>query len=255
MKIHLKMSQKSFTFFKSYVGLLTVINEEMTMKVDDTGITARGMDPSHVAMIDSKLKPGLFEEFTSMEDGGSITINLAEFNKFLERIERDEVVNIDYDVEKARLIIKTSTSGRNRRFSLPVLEPYDDETPQPKIFFKSEARILTQSMDRAIKDAGLVSEHARVSIAETLKIEAQGDIGEASNEYTKDSEEILDIKSEEASEATYTLSYLADMFGKIKGMADVITLHLSTDMPLKIQVEPDNPNLEVTLYLAPVIGA
>ena len=89
---------------------------------------------------------------------------------------------------------------------------------------------------------------------ETLKFEATGDMGSASNEFVKDSDEVLTLKSEEDSTATYTLSYLVDMIGKIKSMAEVITLELSTDMPLKIEVESNNENLEVTLYLAPCIG-
>jgi len=252
--MHLEMGQKAFTVFKAYVGLLKVINEELTMRVDDTGITVLGMDPSHVAMIDSKVKPGLFEKFTPPEGDGLITINLSEFSKFLDRVEK-ETVQIDYDAEQAKLNIIAKTGGRNRRFSLPILEPLDEEVPRPKIFFKSEARVLTQSVSRAIKDAELVSEHIGISIeAEMLKFVGKGDVGSAINEYTKDSDEILEIKSEEDSSATYTLSYLADMFAQLKNLADVITLEMSSDMPLKIVAEPNDLNLEVTFYLAPMIG-
>lgn len=250
------MGKSAFTLFKSYIGLLKVINEEMTLKVDNTGISATGMDPSHVAMIDAKLKAELFDEFTPMEqDGGNITINLSEFNKFLERIEKDEIVKIDYSAEQAKLTINTSIGGRARRFSLPVLDPYEEEVPSPKILFKSSARILTQSVTRAIKDAGLVSEHMRVAIeGEVVKFDAQGDIGSAINEFTKNSDEVLDIKSEEDSAAMYTLSYLEDVFAQLKNIADVVILELSTDMPLKIEAGTNDPNLEATLYLAPMIG-
>ena len=251
----LSMGQKAFTFFKGYISLLKVINDELTLQVDDTGITVMGMDPSHVAMIDSKLKAELFDEFSAPDDGTKITLNLGEFSKFLDRIGKDETVKIDYDADKAKVFIATRTSGRNRRFSLSVLEPLEEEIPKPKIFFKSSARILTQSVERAIKDAGLVSEWIRMAVeGETLKLDARGDMGSASNEFTKDSDEILELKSEEDSSAAYTLSYLADIFGQIKGIADVVTLELATDMPVKIQVEPNNTNLEVTLYLAPMIG-
>lgn len=252
--MHLVMGQKAFTVFKSYMGLLKVINEELTLKVDETGIEVMGMDPSHVAMVDSKVKPDLFEEFTPPKGDGNITINLSEFSKFLDRIEK-ETVNIDYDPEQAKLNIVASTGGRTRRFSLPILEPLEEDVPKPKIFFKSSVRLLTSSVERAIKDAGLVSEHIKIEIdGEVAKFDGKGDIGSATNEYTKDSEEVLEIKSEEKSEANFTLSYLTDMFGQIRKLADVVTLELSTDMPLKIEIEPSNPNLEITFYLAPMIG-
>jgi len=250
----LEMGQKAFTVFKAYVGLLKVINEELTLRVDDTGITVLGMDPSHVAMVDSKVKPGLFEKFTPPEGDGLITVNLSEFSKFLDRVEK-ETVQIDYNAEQAKLYIVAETGGRNRRFSLPILEPLDEEVPKPKIVFKSSARLLTSSVERAIKDANLVSEHIKIEIeGEAVKFDAQGDIGSASNEYTKDSDEVLEIKSEENSAANFTLSYLNDMFGQIHKLADVVTLELSTDMPVKIETEPNDPNLEITFYLAPMIG-
>ena len=44
------------------------------------------------------------------------------------------------------------------------------------------------------------------------------------------------------------------MFAQLKNLSEVVTLHLSTDMPLKIEVTPNDPNLEITLYLSPMIG-
>lgn len=252
--MHLEMGQKSFTVFKAYIGMLKVINEELTLKVDDTGITAMGMDPSHVVMVDSRVKPGLFEVFTPPEGDGLITVNLAEFSKFLDRVEK-ETVKIDYNAEQAKLNIVASTGGRTRRFSLPILEPLEEEVPKPKIVFKSSARILTQAVTRAIKDADLVSEYMKIEFKEDmLQFMGKGDMGSAENEYTKDSEDVLAIKSEEESSANFTLSYLADIFGQLKNLAEVVTLELTTDMPLKVEAEPSDPNLEITFYLAPMIG-
>ncbi|GAJ01482.1 unnamed protein product, partial [marine sediment metagenome] len=52
----------------------------------------------------------------------------------------------------------------------------------------------------------------------------------------------------------FTLSYLKDMFGQLKNLSEVVTLYLSTDMPLRIEVTPNDLNLEIDLYLAPMIG-
>ena len=235
--------------------MMKVINEELTMNVDDEGIRVQGMDPSHVAMIDVKIKPGLFEVFEKPAEE-MITVNLGEFSKFLDRIDKDERVTISYDVEKAKLTILARTGGRRRRFSLPILEPLDDEVPEPKILFKSEGRILTQSVERAIKDADLVSEFMKIQVSrEMMKFNATGDMGSADNEFEKDSDELLELKSEEDSASMFTLSYLKDMFGQLKNLTDVVTLSVTTDMPIKIDATPANdPNLEITLYLAPCIG-
>lgn len=251
----LELSNKSFTTFKNAVSLMKTVNEELTLRVDDEGIRALGMDPSHVAMIDLKIKPELFETFEKPAEE-MITVNLAEFYKFLDRIDKDERITIIHSMETAKLTIEARKGGRNRQFSLPVLEPLDDEVPEPKIFFKSEGRILTQSVDRGIRDADLVSEHMKIMLTkDTMIFNAVGDMGSARNEWEKGSDELLELKSEEDSAATFTLSYLKDMCGQLKNLTDVVTLSLSNDMPLKIDAVPSNdPNVDITLYLAPCIG-
>jgi len=254
-KMRLEIGPKAFTVFKAYVGLLKAMNDELTLRCDDSGISVLGMDPSHVAMIDSKIKATFFEAYEAPEEG-MITLNMLELSKFLDRIDKDEMVKITHDAQQAKLVIATRKGGRSRRFTLPIMEPLDEEeVPKPKIFYKSEGRILTQSVDSAIKDADLVSEAIKIAFRDDmLQLHAHGDLGDAENEYEKGSDELLEFKSEEDSVANFTLSYLKDMFGQLKNLSEVVTLHLSTGMPLKIEVTPNDLNLEITLYLAPMIG-
>lgn len=253
--MELGIGPKAFTVFRAYVGLLKALSDELTLRCDDSGISVLGMDSSHVAMIDSKVKDTFFDTYKAPEGEGMITINMLELSKFLDRIDKNEMVKITHDAQQAKLVIATRQGGRNRRFTLSVLEPLDEEVPQPKIFFKSEGRILTQSVESAIKDADLVSESIKIAIRDDmLQLHAHGDLGDAENEYDKGSDELLELKSEEDSVANFTLSYLKDMFGQLKNLSEVVTLHLSTDMPLRIEVTPNDPNLKIDLYLAPMIG-
>ena len=251
--MELEMDGKSFSVFKDFMGLLRLLNDEITLNVDETGIGVIGMDPSHVMMVDAKILPGLFDTFTPSEK--AITVNIAEFCKFLDRIGKDERSTIRYDLEKAQLQILAKKVGYTRRFTLSTLEPLDDEVPKPKIFFKAKGRILTQSVERAIKDAELVSDHLKFVLNEdVMKIVAVGDMGSADNEFEKNGDELLTLTVEEDAAATFTLSYLRDVFGALKSLTDVVEIELSTDMPIKIEAAAPIPNIEITLYLAPCIG-
>ncbi len=86
----LEMGPKSFTVFRAYVGLLKALGDELTLRCDDSGISVLGMDSSHVAMIDSKIKATFFEVYEAEES--MITLNMLEFSKFLDRIEKNENV-------------------------------------------------------------------------------------------------------------------------------------------------------------------
>ena len=239
--------------FRNLVKALAAVVDEGCFNVDGTRIWLLAMDPSHVAMVDFEL-PGEFFNKYLCEGDPKIFINIGEFLKFLDRVERDERVKIRLDEERARLVIQCIRPGHSRRFTMAILEPLDEEVPQPKILFKSSARILTQSLRQAIRDAGLVSEHVKIEMTDgMLKMSAVGDMGSTFSEWERGADELLELKIEENSGATYTLSYLRDITNTAGVSSEVATLELTTDMPLRMDFEL--PQGKLVYYLAPVIGA
>ena len=238
--------------FRNLMKALSVIVEEGAFEMDEAQVKLLAMDPSHVAMVDFELPQGFFDKYSCLKEP-RLTINIGEFLKFLDRVARDEHVTIKLDEENARLTIRCKRGGHTRRFVMPVLDPLDDEVPQPKIFFKASSRILTQSLRRAIRDASLVSEHVRVEVSkDNFTISATGDMGSAQSDWEKDSDELLSLKVEEESKATFTLSYLQDIVNAVAVSSEVATLELSTDMPIKMDFEL--PQGRLVYYLAPCIG-
>jgi proliferating cell nuclear antigen len=220
--------------------------------MNEAQVKLLAMDPSHVAMVDFELPREFFNSY-KCEGEPKLTVNIGEFLKFLDRVDKDEHVSIKLEEEKARLVIACKRGGSRRRFMMPILEPLDEEVPQPKIFFKASTRILSQSLRRAIRDAELVSEHVKMDADDgTFIISAKGDMGSAHSEWNKDSDELLDLKAEEPSSATFTLSYLKDIVNAVSGTSEVATLELSTDMPIKMDFELSQGRL--IYYLAPCIG-
>ena len=140
-----------------------------------------------------------------------------------------------------------------RQFMMPLLEPGEEEVPSPKIAFKANARILTPSLRRVVRDAVLVSEHVKFEIAsEELKISAEGDMGSAMAKWDKNAEDLLELKAEEKASATFTLSYLRDIVNAASVSSEVVSLELSSDMPIKLNFEL--PQGKLVYYLAPCIG-
>ena len=219
--------------FRNLVKALSVIVDEGTFNIDEAQMKLLAMDPSHVAMVDFELPSEFFDKYTCEGENENVRIKL--------------------DEENARLTIHCKRGGHTRRFSMPILEPLDDEVPQPKIFFKASSRILTQSLRRAIRDSTLVSEHVKVEVAgDVFKVSATGDMGSAQSEWERDSDELLELKVEEDASATFTLSYLQDIVNAVTASSEVATLELSTDMPIKMNFEL--PQGRLIYYLAPCIG-
>lgn len=238
--------------FRSLVKALSVIVEEGTFTMNEAQLKLLAMDPSHVAMVDFEL-PGEFFDSYKCEGEPKLSINIKEFLRFLDRVDKDEQVRIVLNQDKARLIIHCKRGGHSRRFEMPILEPLDEEVPQPKIFFKAKARITTDALRMAFRDANLVSEHVKVEVEDDVfKINAVGDMGSAFSEWEKDSDDLLDLKIDENSSATFTLSYLQDISNAAGANSEVVTLELSTDMPIKMDFEILQGHL--VYYLAPCIG-
>jgi proliferating cell nuclear antigen len=238
--------------FRSLVKALSVIVEEGTFTLNEAQVRLLAMDPSHVAMVDFELPGGFFDSYR-YEGEPKLSINIKEFLRFLDRVEKDEQVRIALNEEKARLVIHCKRGGHNRRFEMPILEPLDEEVPQPKIFFKAKARVTTNALRMAIRDADLVSEHVRVEVDnDVLKISAEGDMGSSFSEWERDSDDLLELKVDEASGATFTLSYLSDIANAAGSVSEVASLELSTDMPVKMEFEI--PQGRLVYYLAPCIG-
>jgi len=218
--------------FRNLVRAIAAVVDEGCFNIDTERMTLLAMDSSRVALVDFEL-PGEFFDGYRCDGEPRIFIKIDEFLKFLDRVERDERVKISLDEERARLVIRCIRQGHSRRFTMPILEPLDEEVPQPKILFRSSARILTQSLRRAIS--------------------AVGDIGSVFSDWERGADELLELKAEEDSGATFTLSYLRDIINSAGASSEVATLELTTDMPIRMDFEL--PQGHLIYYLAPIIGA
>ena len=254
MKIGLTEASQ-VTYFANVVKLLGTINEEMTLDVGPEGISVISMDPSHVAMIDLNLKNSAFGEY-EVEEAFKLSFDIGELKKRLDAIEaKKELVNIRHDIPNSKLVleVKDPETKRRREMSIKLLDPLDEEVPKPKIQFNGNIRILLDDIDRAIKDAQMVSEHISIYAKpeKILSFIGTGDLGDSLLEINDPLS--FKINSDDELRATYTIKYLADYVNAIKPFTPVLTMEMSTDMPVKFTI--DSPqNLDCDFYLAPCIG-
>jgi proliferating cell nuclear antigen PCNA len=252
MKIHLD----DITVFKNFIQLLKVVNEEQTLTIDENGIEAITMDPSHIVMVKASLKKtdGFnLDDFS--KDQVRLALNVDEVTRVLDRIDKKETVKLEYNEELAKFIVNAKRSGQNRNFRLNVMEPFEDELPDPKINFSAEARMTTAGLEKALKDVALFSEHVVIKATESnMIITGAGDIGDYGGEYDKNSDEILNYAWQEDCQSTFTNSIILGLIQAAKKAAEVVEVKWSTDMPIEIKVEAKASGLEATYYCAPCIG-
>ncbi len=246
-----KLKTSDSKLLQNMFQAIAILTDEATFNITPENIQLRTMDPSRVAMIDFQWPKTVFEEY-QCDQPQKLCINIAELLKLLRRTSKDETIELTLTSETPRLNI-TITGKYTRTFNMPTLEPQEEETPTPKITFKTTAKTTTDGLRQAIEDAQLVSDHVRIeATSEQLTLQATGDLMGATITLRKGNDALLDLQTQEPAKATFSLSYLAEIIKAASATSEVATLQFANDMPIRLDFhQPKEGNL--TFYLAPRI--
>lgn len=246
-----KLKMSDAKLLRDMVTAISTLVDEATFKIDSENMKLRAMDPSRVAMIDFEWPKTIFEEYVCTEPT-KMCINISELLKLIKRADRNEVVELSLDEKNARLQVKI-TGKYMRNFTMPTLEPAEEEVPTPKVTFNVRAKVTTDGLRQAIEDAQLVSDHVRLEAdSEKLVFNASGDLMGAVIELQKGSDALLDLEIKEPSKATFSLSYLLEIIKAASATSEIATLDFSSDMPIKLDFQQTKEG-KLTFYLAPRI--
>lgn len=238
-------------FLKDMMGAISILVDEATFDVSPEGIKLRAMDPSRVAMVDFEWPKTVFDDYSCGETM-KMCINISEMLKLLRRTGKDESVELSLDEKTGKL--KIAIKGKySRTFNMPTLEAMDEEVPTPKVTFNVCAKTTTQGLREAIEDASLVSDHVKIEAEnDKMIMNAAGDIMGAKIEFTSGSDVLLEMKTKQASKATFSLSYLSEIVKAAVPTSEIVVIEFSTDMPIKLDFKQEKEGT-LKFFLAPRI--
>ncbi|MEM1942054.1 MAG: hypothetical protein QW248_04225 [Candidatus Nitrosocaldus sp.] len=274
---------KSAEEWKAVVSAISTIVEEATFEATSEGISFRGMDPSHVALIDVQLLNSAFEHYLC---DGSIrfAVRVDEFLKLLKRAGKDDSIEISIgkivvgvegregrgegieekgevaegreeeavavtSAEENLLSIKM-VSKYTRQYKMRLIESTSSSTPLPKISFNTKVVMKMGSFIEALKDVEIVSDYITMRCnGNTLQLIGKGDSGDAIITFKQGDEGIEEMNSNGESSATYSLEYLGGVVKAVDN-AESVVIEYSTRMPLRLEFKM--PYMcKIYFYLAP----
>lgn len=238
--------------WKKVIDAIEVLVDEAVFKANKEALKVRAMDPSHVAMVDVYLPAAIFDEYECSGDV-AIGVSLDEMRKVMRRAGSNDELELvlDESAGNLRVHLKGATS---RTFRLSLLDIGREEPPTPSIKFNVEAKLLSDALVQALKDAELFSDHVQIAATpEGVRITASGDTSGVEVKIDKGSEALLELNITESSRAIYALNYLSDMV-KAASASETVTISFSTDMPLKLEFRVLGEG-RITYWLAPRIEA
>lgn len=232
---------------KAIISAISTLVEEATFVATAEGITFRGMDPSHVALIDISWPNSAFEKY-ECDDDVKFGVRIDEFSKIIRRADKKDDIRISIEDGKLLVII-----GKGKKYKMRLIESSATDTPLPKITYDAKIVVSSSTFDKILGDVNVVSEYLTISTTNSSgEFSGKGESGEVAITVSMQDDEISEISSEQDSAGTYSLEYLTPLVKAVGGAAGVTTCEFSTAKPLRIEFKVANIG-RIHFYLAPRI--
>ena len=239
---------KSPEEWKIINSAISTLVDEATFEATSEGISFRGMDPSHVALIDIFWPNTAFDSY-KCDSELKFGVRISEFSKLIKRTDKKDELEVsisDQDV----LRIKTFGSYK-REYKMRLIESSSGSTPLPKLSFNSKLVLSLPSFDKILSDIEVVSEYVEIeSYPEKIEFIGKSDTGEAVVIMEPNSEGLEEIDVKEESKATYSLDYLLKIVKSISSVGVAAAIEYSTKMPIRLEFRISNIG-RIHFYLAP----
>lgn len=214
---------------KQLLGTMSTLVEEATFSATKDGMEFRGMDPSHVGLIDIKLNPDNYE----CGDDVRFAFRVDELAKITKRAGKDDTVHVAIgDAMDVSL-------GARRKYSLRLIDAEPKDAPLPKLAHDIRFTISTADLISAISDIAVMSNFVTLkSKSNRITAYGKGDTGSASSIM-----EIQELGQCSDGEGTYSLEYLTPFLKNVT--AGSVTVEYSDVKPICVSADG------ISFYLAP----
>lgn len=231
---------------KAIISAISTLVEEATFVSTAEGITFRGMDPSHVALIDISWPNSAFEKYECDSDI-KFGVRIDEFSKLIKRADKKDSIEISISNDNMLFV----TIGKNKKYKMRLIESSATDTPLPKIPYNTKITLSATEFDKILGDVQVVSDYLTIRATDAkAEFSGKGDSGEVVIDLEKDSEQLTELSVKEESTGTYSLEYLNPVVKAVGTSVGSITCEYSSSKPLRIEFKVANIG-RIHFYLAP----
>jgi len=232
--------------WKAVISSITTLVEEATFEATVEGITFRGMDPSHVALIDISWPNSAFEKYNCDSDI-KFGVRVDEFSKVIKRAEKNESIEISISDDNMLQIL----IGKNKKWSMRLIEGSASDTPLPKISYDSKIGLSSSTFDKILGDIDVVSDYLYIKTStNNAEFSGKGDSGEAVINFEKGMQGLEELTVNQECTGTYSLEYLNPIVKAMGSTSNSIICEFSSGKPLRIEFKVSNIG-RIHFYLAP----
>ena len=221
--------------------------EDAMFIVNNDGITFRGMDPSHVALLDVTFPKSSFDHLEG--ETSFFGIRIDDFKTVFNTATNTDTIELNIENER---LMKVSINGSlDMEYNVHLIEKQEVNTPIPKTEYKAKLSVEPSTLSRIISNIQHISDFVMInSNPERVEFSGQGDLGDAKINLDKESTDLKKLDLQEDSSAVYSLEYMAKIIRDIGKASKIVNMEYADKNPIHISFEM--PSLaKVEYYLAP----
>jgi proliferating cell nuclear antigen len=236
--------------WKAIASAISTIVDEATFEATIEGISFRGMDPSHVALIDIFWPNSAFDRY-ECDSLIKFGVRIDEFTKLIKRSEKKDSVEIT--INKDSMLSIKIENGYKKEYKMRLIESSSSSTPLPKLSFNSKIILSYSAFDKILSDIQVLSDYITIdSKSEIVHFFGRGDSGEADIALEPKSEGLEELITKEDSLGTYSIEYLLKITKAISAVGGSVIAEYSSKMPLRLEFTVAGLG-RIHFYLAPRI--
>lgn len=213
-------------------GILSLA-DEAKLVFGPEGLSAKLVDPAHVAMIQVRVPKESFLEYEA--DGVQIVPALDNVAEFVKLAKKGQTIRFGYEADANKLVARIGNV--TRRFS--VTDP--DSIPDPKVptlHLPASAVVAAEDLLDAFKASGAVSDHiCLATLGGKLVLTASGDT---------DTVTVPLSKAEGDAKSLFSLDYFEKII-KAAPKGAAVRLELGVEYPVRIQWTANGAQYEALL--------
>lgn len=230
---------------KAILSAVSTLVEEATFVATAEGITFRGMDPSHVALIDITWPNSAFEKY-SCDSEVRFGVKVDELAKLIKRASKKDAIEVG--TEDAQLTVKI---GAAKRYKIRLIESSENETPLPNITYDAKVVMEVPAFEKTLGDIEVLADYVTLTTEKkSMEFFGKGETGEAAVSVSEGDEGVSELGTKQKATATYSLEYLLPIVKAVGTAAPDIKCEYSTAKPLRMEFRVSNIG-RIHFYLAP----
>jgi len=233
--------------WKAILQAIGDISEEAMFISNQDGITFRGIDPSHVSLLDITFPKSSFELYNC--HATFFGINVHDLKNIISAASNND--SIDFIIEDPHKMKISIHGSLEMRYDLNLIERSEVNTPIPKVEAKSKISVSPNTLSKIISNIERISEYITIStIPEKIQFMGSGLIGNAQVELDKNDPELSLFEVQEDSSSMYSLEYMAKIIRNIGKASKSVNIEYGTKTPIHMIFEMPSMT-KVEYYLAP----